>query len=51
MGEVYRALDTSLHREVAIKMLPAAFAQDTDRLRRFGPHYLSPQSSQHPDGL
>src|SRR5215472_18531439 len=35
MGEVYRALDTKLDREVAIKVLPAAFASDPERLARF----------------
>ena len=35
MGEVYRAHDTKLHRDVAIKTLPDAFSHDPERLARF----------------
>src|SRR5215831_8766592 len=35
MGEVFRARDTMLKREVALKVLPAAFVQDPERMARF----------------
>jgi eukaryotic-like serine/threonine-protein kinase len=35
MGEVFRARDTRLHRDTAVKVLPKDFAADADRLRRF----------------
>jgi serine/threonine protein kinase len=35
MGEVYRARDTKLERDVAVKLLPRAFASDPGRLARF----------------
>src|SRR3954469_6361109 len=35
MGEVYRARDPRLGRDVAVKVLPASFSADPDRLRRF----------------
>src|SRR5262249_41409025 len=35
MGEVYRATDTTLKRQVAIKVLPDSLARDADRLARF----------------
>src|SRR5271154_7405226 len=35
MGEVYRARDTKLKRDVAVKVLPAAFARDPERMARF----------------
>jgi eukaryotic-like serine/threonine-protein kinase len=35
MGEVYRARDTTLDRDVAVKVLPEAFARDPERMARF----------------
>ena len=35
MGQVYRARDTKLNRDVALKILPDAFASDPDRMARF----------------
>jgi len=48
MGEVYRARDERLGREVALKVLPAAFAQDADRLRRFEHEARAAGTLNHP---
>src|SRR5207249_2527710 len=49
MGQVYRALDTKLNREVAIKVLPDAFAADPDRLARFQREAQVLASLNHPN--
>ena len=49
MGEVYRATDTKLGREVAIKVLPEVFARDRDRLARFEREAKLLASLDHPN--
>src|SRR5690349_15980970 len=49
MGEVYRARDTRMGRDVAIKILPAEFALDRDRLRRFEQEVRAAGTIIHPN--
>jgi Tol biopolymer transport system component len=51
MGEVYRARDPRLKREVAIKVLPQALSLDADRLRRFEQEALATAALNHPNIL
>jgi Tol biopolymer transport system component len=51
MGEVYRARDSRLKREVAIKVLPQGFSLDADRLRRFEQEALATAALNHPNIL
>ncbi len=49
MGEVYRAKDTRLERTVAIKLLPAGFSANLDRLQRFEQEARSASALNHPN--
>ena len=51
MGEVYRAHDAKLRREVALKVLPEAFAADPDRLARFEREAQAVAALSHPNIL
>jgi len=51
MGEVYRARDTRLGREVAVKVLPAALATEPDRLQRFETEARAAAAVSHPNVL
>ena len=49
MGEVYRARDTKLGRDVALKVLPEAFAKDCERMARFQREAQMLASLNHPN--
>src|SRR5882672_5197683 len=51
MGEVYRARDEKLNRDVAIKILPVAFSQDQGRLLRFEQEAQAAGALNHPNIL
>ncbi len=51
MGEVYRARDTRLNRDVAIKILPTSFSADPDRLQRFAQESRAAAALNHPNIL
>ena len=51
MGEVYRAKDLRLNREIAIKVLPATFSNDSERLRRFEQEAQAAGALNHPNIL
>jgi len=49
MGEVYLARDPKINRDVAIKVLPAAFSSDAERLRRFEQEVQATSKLNHPN--
>src|SRR2546425_609920 len=49
MGEVYRARDTKLNRDIAVKVLPAAFSKDVDGIARFRREAQLLASLNHPN--
>jgi len=51
MGEVYRARDSRLARDVAIKVLPSSYSSDSDRLRRFEQEAIAVAALNHPNIL
>src|ERR1035438_258678 len=51
MGEVYRARDSRLNRDVAIKILPASFSVDPERLQRFAQESRAAAALNHPNIL
>jgi len=51
MGEVYRARDTRLGRDVAVKLLPSSFSGDSERLRRFEQEACAAGALNHPNVL
>ena len=51
MGEVYRARDERINRDVAVKVLPAAYSADAERLRRFEQEAQATGALNHPNIL